>query len=211
MLGDVLLAGAASRDAPAPGKVALEWQKIAPTTSWVLKPSPQKGVTASNMYIRADQAVNRMLLTEEGQRLVSDLTRVLSSGDAPARKIALTISEPEDWTDPDDPSGNLSKHSEDGAAGFFAELPDDQNGYGVFARWEKDIARRFPPEFGLRQGASLLAHTLFHECLHIWFVNTFSGHGSGHSTDDPDNARVNKQFQDRIDNIERQLKAIENR
>jgi len=142
--------------------------------------------------------IGRVLVTPSGLQLVDDLRPLLKRADAPAAKIQVHFMDRTDFPE-----------AHDDAAGYFDPDTGGEPQYDVFVQWEKNLGRRDfnkPPLQNLRAGKSLMAHSLFHEMLHVWFIHAFPGAGTGHS-----GGVTHPEFQKRLDAVIKDLEPLDKR
>ena len=153
---------------------------------------------------RAAEAVNRMLATTAGGTLANDLYKVFCPGDKCGTSLKVSVVEKIPGEDPANPD-----------VGLFAP---DTAGAKQYSIWIKHID---PPAAGVIRGPSTgwpsndcskavcptytdpeseMAGTLFHEALHVWFLNTQKGakHPTGHGPEPAKPGGVEKAFMDRL-------------
>jgi hypothetical protein len=144
--------------------------------------------------------IDRLLVLPSGQKLVDDLIPLLKRPDAPAAKIQVHFMNRADFPE----------QGHDVAAGYFTPDTDGEPQYDVFIQWEKNLKpndfAKFPLQ-NLKLGKSLMAHSLFHELLHVWFIHAFPGAGTGHTSED----RMDPAFKKRVDAVIKDLELIDKR
>lgn len=187
---DLLLAGGPGVGPLVPsGKYTVRWNQIANL----------KEVKPSKDWTKAGDVVDRLLVTPSGQRLVDDLIPLLKREGAAAAKIQVHFM---DHTE-------FPEQGHDDAAGYFTPDTDGEPRYDVFIQWEKNLgALEFikPPLQNLRAGKSRMAHSLFHEVLHVRFIHAHPGEGTGHQGDG-----MHPDFKKRLDAAIKDLEPLDKR
>jgi hypothetical protein len=187
---DILLAGGPGTGLLVPS------QKY--TARWRVIGNLKETIPGSRMGEALD-VIDRLLVTPSGQKLVDDLMAVLKRVDAPAAKIQVHFM---DHT-------KFPEQGHDDAAGYFDPDTSGEPQYDVFIQWEKNLGPRDfnkPPLQNLKTGKSLMAHSLFHEMLHVWFIHAFPGAGTGHS-----GGVTHPEFQKRLDAVIKDLEPLDKR
>ncbi|HTA28690.1 MAG TPA: DUF4157 domain-containing protein [Bacteroidia bacterium] len=169
--------------------------------------------TGQTQFARCQEAINRMLNTAQGQQLVNELCRMPANRLGPGQK-KINIS----FTD------NLSC-GEPGATGCFQPSTQNSYPYSVYVQNIIPSNTNSRTLFGEWGGApntirwshtdpeSKMANTLFHELLHVWFLNTHrnalypTGHGNAYAAQpeiEPDFEARYRLFCSQLDAVERQ-------
>jgi hypothetical protein len=182
---DVLLAGKAPPVPP--GKYTLRWNQIATVDA-----NPGRALPT------ALDVANLLLVTKTAQTLVDDLrSRFNRSGQAKP-KIHAHFMELKDFPE--------KGHTD--AAGYFKPETPDEASYDVYVMWEKDLRPNDLFNRGetrnLRRGQSFMAHSLFHELLHVWFIHAHRGAGTGHS-----GGVMHPEFAKRLEAVTLELEKLE--
>ena len=180
---DVLLAGKAP---PVPsGTYTTRWNQLATVTE--VKPGRD--------WAKALDVVDLLLVTRAAQKLVDDLKSSLKRAGA---KIKVHVMELKDFPE--------KGHTD--AAGYFTPETPGETSYDVFVMWEKDLRPNDLFNRGetknLRRGQSFMAHSLFHELLHVWFIHAHRGAGTGHS-----GSVTHPEFAKRLDAVTLELEKLE--
>ena len=187
---DILLAGGPGSGLVVPSqKYTARWKQI----------GNLKEAKPGSAWGTALDVIDRVLVTPSGQKLVDDLIPLLKRVGAPAAMIQAHFM---DHTE-------FPEQGHDDAAGYFDPETSGEAQYDVFIQWEKNLGPRDfnkPPLQNLRAGKSLMAHSLFHEMLHVWFIHAFPGAGTGHS-----GGRTHPDFQKRLDAIIKDLEPLDKR
>jgi hypothetical protein len=187
---DLLLAGAPGNGPLVPsGKYTVRWNQIANL----------KEVKPSKDWTKAGDVIDRLLVTPSGQHLVDDLIPLLGREGAPRAKIQVHFMDHKEFPE----------QGHDDAAGYFTPDTDGEPQYDVFIQWEKDLGPRdfaLPPLQNLRKGKSRMAHSLFHEILHVWFIHAHPGEGTGHKGDS-----MHPDFKQRLDAMIKDLEPLDSR
>jgi hypothetical protein len=184
---DVLLAGKAPLTPP--GKYTVRWTRMA--TLREVKPGKD--------WVKAEETIERLLVTTSGQKLVDDLLPLLKRGGTPAATIKVRFMDHKDFPE----------QNHDDAAGYYFPEEAGEPSYDVFIQWEKNLGPlEFikPPFQNLRAGKSRMAHTLFHELAHVWFIHAFPGEGTGHIGD-----KMHPEFSKRLDAALKDLERLDKR
>jgi hypothetical protein len=188
--GDILLAGGPGTGLLVPSvKYVQRWKKIATLTE--AKPGRDWAI--------ALDVIDRMLVTKAGQKLVDEITPELKREGAPAAKIRVRFMDNKDFP---------GTGRED-AAGYFAPDTPDEPAYDVYVQWEKN---QRPSDFtpgplkNLLAGKSRMAHSLFHEILHVWFIHAHPGEGTGHVGE-----KMHTEFGKRLDAATADLEKLDKR
>jgi hypothetical protein len=187
---DILLAGGPGKGPVVPpGKYTVLWGKIA---------SLKEARPGKDWAIAAD-VIDRFLAIKAGQKLVDEITPLLKRPGAAAAKIQVRFMDHKDFP---------GEGRED-AAGYYAPNEPDEPLYDVYVQWEKN---RRPNEFiigelqTLRLGKSRMAHSLFHEILHVWFIHAYPGEGTGHR-----GGKIHEEFGKRMDAALKDLEKVDHR
>ena len=187
----ILLAGGPGAIPPVPTQTyTMRWRQV----------GNLKETKPGKDWAIALDVIDRLLVLPSGQKLVDDLIPLLKRPEAPAAKIQVHFM---DHTD-------FPEQGHDVAAGYFTPDTDGEPGYDVFVQWEKSLRQnefKRPPLQNLKSGKSLMAHTLFHELLHVWFIHAFPGAGTGHTSED----RMDPAFKKRLDAVIKDLELIDKR
>lgn len=187
---DLLLAGGPGTAPLVPsGKYTVRWNQIAELTE--AKPTKD--------WVKAAEVIERLLVTKAGQKLVDDLTPRLKREGAASAKIKVHFMDHKDFPE----------EGRQDAAGYYTPLEDGEPRYDVFVQWEKN---RTPLEFikpplqNLRTGKSHMAHSLYHELLHVWFIHAHPGLGTGHEGD-----KMMPEFAEGLEAMVKSLEPIDKR
>lgn len=187
---EILLAGGpGTMPLVPPGKYTVRWNQIATLTE--VKPGKD--------WAKAADVIDRFLVIKSGQKLVDELIPVLKRAGAAAAKIRVHFMEHKDFP----------QQGRQDAAGYFTPEDPDEPRYDVFVDWEKNsgpLEFIKPPLQNLRAGKSRMAHTLFHELLHVWFVHAYPGKGTGHVGD-----AMDPEFSKRLDAAVKDLEPLDKR
>lgn len=179
-----LVQGAMDQDAKA------LWEKITRIFVQTERPEAEK----EGVKNRARLALGQLLSTAEGSALVRELARLFGP-----KSLEIHFVD------------KLEKSFETGAAGYFHPRDKGQKSYRIFLRNESggadSLFRQYPQASGEKDPkilssstgpASRMAATLYHELLHVWFLNTQTGveHETGHG--DVDKFEIEPLFWQRL-------------
>jgi hypothetical protein len=168
------------------------------TTKWIQIATLKRAKPGKDWAIAAD-VIDRFLAIKSGQKLVDEITPLLKREGARAAKIDVHFTDHADF--PGEGRGD--------AAGYFGPDEPGEPLYDVYVQWEKNMrASEFikPPLQNLRAGKSRMAHSLFHEILHVWFIHAHPGEGTGHVGE-----RMHPEFGKRLDAATKDLEKVDKR
>lgn len=160
---------------------------------------------------RAAEAVNRMLATTSGGTLANDLYKVFCPGDKCGTAIKVVVVGKIPGEDPAKPDVGLFDPDTAGAKNYTIWVKHvDPPAAGVMrgpsTGWpSNDCSKSVCPAYS--DPESEMAGTLFHEALHIWFLNTQKGatHPTGHGPEPAKPGGVEKAFMDRLQSMNTDL------
>ncbi|WP_045855612.1 eCIS core domain-containing protein [Teredinibacter purpureus] len=183
--------------------------------SWNAVVAPIQWPTNAGRNRVAQEAKSRMLRTTSGQNLINALWRLFCRGRRHCRSQIHVV-----FTD------TLPAHRSD-ASGFFEPNRPNQPRYNV---WVRTLAPRNPNNRGIILGGawpsrrnpllhfshtdpeSAMASTLYHECLHVWFIHAGRqdiGFSTGHG--DVELAEIEPQFLDGLRTFTAEIDELERR